>query len=216
MLTGILVAGCTKEKEQSVEQAPPGGYFETPFQSESQFIVDAIVSDLAEETYYAAHHELPDKKYFSVKVAEKPGSPVDAPVYELKIRLEPKQSDLKLELNVNGRIWSAEVYENVAAKLGEAVGLKAEESEGAVDAKFLEKLTQAVPETIEEQNQELSTALETDFKNPELHEKAAMLLGAFLLRERSGYFWEIRSPLSRMTAHLAMARFLGENEAGGR
>jgi tetratricopeptide (TPR) repeat protein len=54
----------------------------------------------------------------------------------------------------------------------------------------------------------VSESLQNDFANPELHEKAALLMGAFVIREHSGYFFEIRSPLSRITAHLAMAQFL--------
>src|ERR1019366_7956307 len=51
--------------------------------------------------------------------------------------------------------------------------------------------------------------------NQELHEQAALLLGAFLLREHSGKIFEIRSPLSRIAAHLTMARFLsGANSYG--
>src|SRR5207245_2051096 len=38
--------------------------------------------------------------------------------------------------------------------------------------------------------------------------KAALLLGAFALREWSGEFYDVRLPLCRMTAHLAFARAL--------
>jgi tetratricopeptide (TPR) repeat protein len=73
----------------------------------------------------------------------------------------------------------------------------------------LSRLADGTPETIEQENQRWSAALGKEFGSPELHEKAAVLLGAFMLRDHSGYFYEIRSPLSRLTAHLAMAHFLG-------
>jgi hypothetical protein len=43
-------------------RAGGAGYFDTPFQSESQFIVEAIVSDLAEQMYFARNGQLPEKK----------------------------------------------------------------------------------------------------------------------------------------------------------
>ena len=61
----------------------------------------------------------------------------------------------------------------------------------------------------------MSADLEKDFTDPQLHEKAAALLGAFLLRDHSRHFFDIRAPLSRMTAHLAVAQFLnGTNSYG--
>jgi Tfp pilus assembly protein PilF len=207
LLAAGFATGCKPKSSAAPET--PSACFQTPFQSESQFIVEAIVSDLAEQIFYAKFNRLPDKKHFSVTAVEKPGMPADAPVYELRIRLDPKQSDLKLEVNINGPIWSPAVYQSVAEELARAVGLRAGNPAKSEDTTLLAKLADSSAETIEQENQKLSAALETDFNNPALHEKAAVLLGAFLLRDHSGYFFEIRSPLSRITAHLAMARFLG-------
>jgi tetratricopeptide (TPR) repeat protein len=207
VLTAIVLATGCKPKAPNRTTTPPR-HFQTPFQSESQFIVEAIVSDLAEQMYYAANHRLPEAKYFSVTATEKPGSPLDAPVYELQINLDQKPAGLKLDLNVNGPIWSPGVYGDVAAALARAVGLKPPAAHEAGNTALLSKLLNGTPETIERENQALSGALEEEFTNPVLHEQAALLLGAFLLRDHSGTFFEIRSPLSRVTAHLAMARFL--------
>jgi len=192
--------------------ANPSAYFQTPFQTESQFIVETIVSDLAEQMFYAAYHRLPDQKHFLVTATEKPGSPVDTPTYELLVRLEPKQSDLKLEVNVNGPIWSPAIYRNAAAELARATELKVGAPDTSDDPALLSRLTDGTAATIERENLDLSDSLAEDFVSPELHERAAALLGAFTLREHSGDFFEIRSPLCRMTVHLAMAQYL----AGGR
>ncbi|MDB6018210.1 MAG: hypothetical protein JWR19_2699 [Pedosphaera sp.] len=213
LLAAGLADGC--KPKPSAESAGGTGYFQTSFQDESQFIVEAIVSDLAEQMYYAAFHRLPDQKSFSVTATEKPGSPPDAPVYGLQIHLDPKQSDLKLEHDVNGPIWSPAVYQGVATQLAKAVGLSAGQPDKTEDTTLLVKLTDGTPETIERENQKLSAALERGFTNPELHEEAAVLLGAFLLRDHSGHFFEIRSPLSRLTAHLTMARWLRGSGAAG-
>ncbi len=217
-LLGILIAatlatGC-KPTASSPIAAPPA-YFQTPFQSESQFIVETIVSDLAEQMYYAANHRLPEKQSFSVTATDKPGSPIDAPVYELQINLDSKHSGLKLDLPVNGPIWSPEVYRDVAAALAGAVGLPTGATKETGDTALLSKLLDGTPETIERENQSLSGSLEEQFTNPELHEQAALLLGAFLLRDHSGKFFEVRSPLCRLTAHLAMARFLRGADSPG-
>jgi len=208
-----LSGGC--KPKSPAPPTNPAAYFQTPFQTESQFIVETIVSDLAEQMFYAAFHRLPDQKHFLVTAAEKPGSPTDTPTYELLIRLDPKQSDLNLEVNVNGPIWSPVIYQNVAGELARTMSLSAGSPPGPEDSALLSKLTDGTAETIEQENQRLSAALEADFVNPALHEEAAALLGTFLLRDHSGLFFEIRAPLSRMTAHLAMARFLsGTNTYG--
>jgi len=189
-------------------------YFQTPFQTESQFIVQAIVSDLAEQTFYATSHQMPDKKLVSVTTSEKAGSPLDAPVFELQIHLDKKRA-VKLEVTVDGPIWSPVVYHAITAKLAGAAGLSRANRDKSEDTSLLSKLLDGTAETIEQENQKLSAALEKDFSNAELHEKAAVLLGAFLLREHSGKFFELRSPLSRITAHLAMAHFLRGSDSYG-
>ncbi|SPE56472.1 conserved exported hypothetical protein [Verrucomicrobia bacterium] len=195
-------------------QTTPPGYFQTTFQSESQFIVEAVVSDLAEQVYFAAKGRLPESKDFSVAATERSGSPVDAPIYDLQINLD-REHRLKLEVPGNSPIWSPGVYHDVAAALAKTMGLRAATAAGEGDTTLLPKLLDGKAETIERENLTLSGALEKGFTNPQLHERAALLLGAFLLREHSGLFFEIRSPLSRMTAHLAIARCLsGTNSFG--
>ena len=76
----------------------------------------------------------------------------------------------------------------VADELARAIGLAAGDSSKAERTAILWKLLDGKPESIEEQNQEVSEALESDFSNPGYHEQAAVLLGAFLLREHSGHF----------------------------
>jgi hypothetical protein len=212
----ILTEGCKPKPsiEPSVQPAATANYFQTQFQTESQYIVEAIVSDLAEQMYYGASHKLPDPEHFSIVAMEKPDSSPDAPTYELSIRLDANQAELKCDVSVNGPIWSPAVYQNLASQLSRAVGLSSSKSSPIEDTKLLLKLSDGTPETIERENQRLSADLENDFCNPSLHEQAALLLGGFLLRDHSGKFFDIRAPLSRLTAHLAMAQFLrGTNSA---
>jgi hypothetical protein len=217
VLAVVLMTGCKRQPSAGTFSSSQNSnqYFQTPFQDESQFIVEAVVSDLAEQMFYAAHHRLPDPKNFQVTATEESGSLRDTPVYELQIHLDPKLSALNSKVNVTGPIWSPVIYQKVASDLARSVGLSITNSDTSQDTSLLAKLADSSPETIEQENQQLSSALEADFQNPALHEQAAVLLGAFLLRDHAGHFFEIRSPLSRMTAHLAMAQFLnGTNSFG--
>jgi tetratricopeptide (TPR) repeat protein len=191
---------------------PSPATFQTQFQDESEFIVETIVSDLAEQAFYAKHQQLPDARHFSVRAVEKPDSPLGAPAYELKIALSPGQPDLQIALNVNGPIWSPDLYRPVIAALAGNVGWDAPKRKETEDADLLGALTNGTASAIETENQKLSKALGGSFSSSLLHEKAALLLGAFALRENSGDFYDIRSPLCRMTAHLTVAQHL----AGGR
>lgn len=209
-LAVVFLAGCQpKSGNQNAN------YFKTPFQEESQFIVEAVVSDLAEQMYYAATHRLPPLEKFSVTATEKPGSPPDAPEYALRIRLDAKHPEVVTTLTLDGPIWSPSVYQDVAADLAQAAGLPPANAEAGDDTDLLSQLTDTAPDTIVAADQEVSAALQSDFSNAALHEQAALLLGAFLLRDHSGDFFEIRTPLSRITAHLAMAHFLGGANAPG-
>lgn len=215
----ILAAGCGKRASSSgaslpQQKPPPGAYFQTHWQTECQFIVESIVSDLAEQMYYAARHRLPDEKNFSVVATETKGS-LDAPNYHVVIDLDQQHTGLAMDLNINGPIWSPDVYRDVATTLATAVGQIAVGANGANDTSLITDLLDGSAETIEQDNQDLSGQLENNFIDPQLHEKAALLLGAFLLRDHSGRFFEIRSPLCRLTAHLAMAGFLNRGDDFG-
>ncbi|MDB6068661.1 MAG: hypothetical protein JWR26_4869 [Pedosphaera sp.] len=217
IVTAFVLTTCA-HAQPSPQAASGSGYFKTTFQSESQFIVETIVTDLAEQMYYAAKHRLPEKKNFSVTATEKAGSPADAPVYDLQIKLDEQSARLKLVLNVNGPIWSPDVYREVATALAKAVGLSAASATAANakdDTALVAKLLDIKAETIEREDLALSEALEKDFTSPKLHEQAALLLGVFVIRDNSGLFTELRLPLSRMTAHLAMAGFLGGSNGFG-
>jgi tetratricopeptide (TPR) repeat protein len=191
-------------------QATGSGYFKTPFQDESQFVVENITANIVEMVYFARNHRLPDPKLLSVDAKESGGTP-DAPSYNITVKLGAR-SPVQTAVTVWGPIWSEKVYSNLTAAVAREVGLESPSSSRTNDTTMLAYLTDGLAETIEKENLELSEDLRKDFQNPALHEQAATLLGAFALRENSGQFYDIRLPLCRMTAHLALARFLaGQN-----
>ncbi len=172
------------------------------------------MTDLAEQLFYAKNHQLPDSAQFSVHAVEKPGAANGlVPVYNVSVVLAAGSPALQYELKINGPIWSPDVYKDLMPLLAKKAGM-GEPAPGneSGDTVLLKSLTSSLASNIESQNQKLSKKLEASFGSPVLHEEAALLLGAFALREHSGDFYDIRSPLCRITAHLCMARYL----AGGK
>jgi tetratricopeptide (TPR) repeat protein len=206
--TASTIATNTTASSTPEPRAPASNYFQTDFQDESQFIVETIVSDVAEQIYYAKFHRLPEINSFSVSANEIANSSFTTPTYDLLVDLDNQHHDFKTTLNVNGPIWSPEVYDDLTTQLARFVGLSAGNDTPSGGTTLLSKLTDGSADTIEKENQGLSKALADDFSDGGLHEQAALLLGAFTLREHSGSFYEIRSPLCRITAHLAMAHYL--------
>jgi tetratricopeptide (TPR) repeat protein len=217
LLTDGLGLGCKRNEtaatnpgQPTPHQAAGSGYFKTPFQNESQFVVENITTDIAEMVYFARNHHLPDAKVLSVDAEETGGTP-DAPAYNVTVKLGTS-SPVHTTVTVSGPIWSEEVYSKLTAAIAREVGLESPSSSQTNDTTMLAYLTDGLAATIEKQNLKLSEDLQKDFLNPALHEQAAALLGAFALRENSGQFYDIRLALCRMTAHLALARFLaGQN-----
>jgi hypothetical protein len=217
-----LTDGCKKKQTEAVtnpfstpeNKQAAVGYFKTPFQDESQYIVEAVAADLAEMVFFAQHHRLPDPKLFSVEATEKKGSRPGFPAYAVKISLEKREA-LQLDVDVNGPIWSAPIYEGLTTALAKYVGLGPSMLGQKGDTALLQSLTDGLAETIEQENAQLSTDLDNDFSNPVSHEKAAVLLGAFALREHSGKFFDIRAPLCRAVAHLTLAHFLNNDNPTG-
>lgn len=214
ILCVLLALGFVTGCNHSTQSSRFSGYFQTHWQDESQFIVEDTVSDIAEQIYYAKFHRLPAAKWFSVAAMETANSPFGQPSYALQIDLDKGHRGFKATLNVNGPIWSPEIYESLTKQLAQFAGLNASGNVES-DTALLAELTDGTAETIEGENQKLSQALQNDFTNPTLHEQAAVLLGAFTLREHSGDFFEIRSPLCRITAHLAMAQYLNQENVFG-
>src|SRR6185295_2831306 len=96
--------GCGKSTKEAKAAPSPGGnarsseYFQTPFQDETQFIVQTIATDLAEQVFYAKYHRLPDAKKFSVQAEEKPFSIANGMVYALSITFGPECPALQFDV----------------------------------------------------------------------------------------------------------------------
>jgi hypothetical protein len=75
------------------------------------------------------------------------------------------------------------------------------------------KLLEHSPDAILAANTVISAALKREMRNPRAHEAAALVLGAFGLRESDGLISDRRWVLNRMTAHLAIAQALRNGQS---
>jgi tetratricopeptide (TPR) repeat protein len=161
----------------------------TAYKTEEQWIAHAIASDLARMVAYAKDGRV--------------ASPVPAPGVPA----------------LPGGPWSIEDHTATARALLAANGLAPRDDAPSMDTALLAELTTPTAEVLERRSGRLSSALRIEFARPDRHEEAALLLGAFAMREADGHFTDVRPALGRMTAHLAFASALrtgGERSLAGR
>ena len=202
LLAGFL-SGCNRQP-QGTHVTQRGNYFKTHFQDEAQFIVETVLTDLVEMASYAKSNQPPAE--FSVTAEERSDSQFRMPSYDVKI-VFGKRGAIERRLLVTQPIWTPGLYEDLTKTLAGSTTAVANKHD-VNDLSVLLALTDLQPATVETENQRVSSLLESNFTDPTLHEMAAVILGAFALREFSGSFYDVRSPLCRMTAHLALARVL--------
>ena len=74
-------------------------------------------------------------------------------------------------------------------------------------------LLNLTPDAILKANTLVSRTLQRDMRNPRAHEAAALVVGAFGLRESAGRMTDVRWTMNRMTAHLAIAAALRNGQS---
>jgi hypothetical protein len=187
--------------------AAPGA-LDTHYQTEEAWIAGEIVRDITEMSAYAARQPVPadarqlealgNGRYKVLQVATLPSS-------------------VDLDLSSQGP-WSPAQFAALArAALGASKGTpgKSDKSDAQGSAGTSGKaesvyhaLLEMTPERIVRTGQSVSAALKTNMRDAHAHENAALVLGAFALRESAATFSDVRWTLNRMTAHLAMAAAL--------
>lgn len=116
-------------------------------------------------------------------------------------------ADQKLVLTIDHHIWSPATYTPlVVAARGNT--RRDQAATTPTLASSLEALTNPAPEIIQQESVRISAALAADRLSADAHEEAALVLAALALREAAGDFSDPRRLMSRMTAHLAIARHL--------
>lgn len=107
-------------------------------------------------------------------------------------------------------VWSQKTYESFAKKVMALLGLKPS-TPSPVPETFLDNIAKADFKYLILENERISKALSEKPLDASLHEQAALLIGVFASLEGSGSFTDCRELLSRMCAHLTLAK-IGNND----
>jgi len=109
---------------------------------------------------------------------------------------------------VRDHVWSPATYAPLVERMLAGRQLDRPAANDAADLAVRAVLTDLRSETLLEQNERVSSALQQSILHAGWQESAALLVGGLALRESVGLFSDVRPALSRMAAHLAIARAL--------
>lgn len=166
---------------------------DTAYQTEEAWIAGEIVRDITEMSAYAADR--------TARPGVRQPEALGGGVYKVS-PVAPLTSSL--DVNLAEGPWSPSRFIALArAALGTKKAKNGRPAEPVHPA-----LTDMTPERIVRAGQAVSKALAKDMRDAGAHESAALILGAFGLRETAGVFSDVRWTMNRMTAHLAMAAAL--------
>jgi hypothetical protein len=196
----VVVAGAAAwqrgwQARAPVQSAPraalkPQPRFQSQWTTEQEWLVDRITRDVREMAGYVAARTPP---------------PGDAKA------VEPDA------IRVEEHLFSPRTYEAFAVEALAQAGFTrvrraAEPGEGA---RLLSALLDPQVGVLVREDLALSGTLTDDPANAGAHERAALLLGAFALRDCAGISTDVRPALTRITAHLALARALASGQPPG-
>jgi len=182
---------------------------EWKFQNEQEWIVDSTGHDVAEMLGYAKYWKTDSK--FAVKDLDFKTSTVDLGANSYSFSYAFKgEAPAEYKFNLQDYAWSPKNYVPLAQQLIEKFKLSPA-SPSAIPDDFMKNVSQANFESLFKENIRLSEALSQNPLDPSLHEQAAMLQGVFNMLEICGLFSDTRAPLSRMCAHLSLAKALNND-----
>jgi hypothetical protein len=118
-------------------------------------------------------------------------------------------------IEVKDYLWSPDTYAGLAARLLGRPGSSPAHGAASLSA-ALSTLTDTSPARVLGESQRVSALLARDMRSASAHEEAALVVGSLVLREGVTELNDIRGLLSRITAHLAVARALRGSGPTGR
>jgi hypothetical protein len=113
--------------------------------------------------------------------------------------------DRPVRLTVDDHLWSPRTYAPLAQSLFTAGAGSPVPAGRVADHNVRAALVDLRVEVLLDLNERISAVLTGDMRSAAAHESAALLLGALALRESWTAFGDVRTALSRMAAHLAVA-----------
>lgn len=173
--------------------------------NEGEWLVASTATDIARLVRYARTRSLPD---LTVEVERLPQAG-KLPAYRLRFGGDAGWKVPGVDVQIQEHVWAPATYQPLAARLLALEGLKGKPSAGSDP--LLVSLADLRTKVLLAENDRLSRELAESALDPRVHERAALLLGAFGLREGSGEFADLRPTLCAMAAHLALAAVLRGN-----
>lgn len=200
--------------EPPAEGAPiqaPAKYFNTPWQNETQYIVDTIASDLTEMAYYAKYRRALHVDGLPAVATYAPSADATGELFFVVQSSLGADGQCTCVLPIKGPIWAPETYQPLTAALFTKLGLAGARGDDSDTSEIVHDLLEPTVERLVSTDASESSRLAASFTSAAAHERAALLMAAFEMREADGKFYQARFELCRMAAHLAFAQAL----AGG-
>ncbi len=200
----LLLPGCGK----SAPGADRGA-----IEEETQYLIQRILEELVVMTRYAREGRAVSRPETLVQVWEGEAAAWGKPDYRVRLRATGRGRGETIPLPLHQPVWEPAVYDAPLAILCRQVGLDPKAppargggAEAAARTNLLELLLACDAESLHRASEQVTAELTNAFHQSAPHERAALVLGVFALREACGAFYDVRLPLCRITAHLAWAR----------
>lgn len=181
--------------------------------NEQERLVDGIGRDIAEILGYAKYNR--NENGFArgeVNLSTKTQD-LNAGTYLYSVTIGKNHPSFDYSLTLVDFIWSPKTYEPFARTILHSFELQPSPA-SQIPSEFLNNIAKAERKLLFLENERISEALSQNPLDASLHEQAALLLGVFSSLEISGSFFDNRSLLSRMTAHLTLASALNQGKQG--
>lgn len=191
------------EKPQYDERGVPSTW---KFLNEQEWIVDSIGRDIAEILNFAKQKKTDRAFSFHAKTVN-----LKLNRYSYRLTSGNLTEPAECEFTLVNFAWAPDNYTPFAKSLMQSLELGAENQSNCPDD-FAKKLATADMKVILEENDRVSRALTRNPLDAGLHEQAALLQSVIGLLDFAGGFSDTRVPLSRICAHLAIAKVLNHDE----
>ncbi|MEY2563991.1 MAG: hypothetical protein QOH88_2184 [Verrucomicrobiota bacterium] len=176
------------------------------FRTEEEWMASDIVNAIAEMIAFAATGKTPAEAGVAVRSSK--GARAQEYIFEASVG--EHSAPARTQLVLTNYFWAPENFVTLAKGLASKWSPNVVRPRSPVDREIFLRLTTPSPDALVREDLRISEALTKSPLDAEMHEEAALLIGSFALRHAADTFYDVRRELSRMTAHLAIARASGE------